>query len=224
MTESKNIDREWRPPGENDKRSPCPGLNILANHGYLPRDGKNYTTEQMRDAMEHFNVSKGLAYVLAKGSILLLGENGKLSLDQLNTHNVIEHDASLSRKDASLGDNSKVDQKLVDQIVSLHVNEKINEESLAKARNIRESQSLKENKDFTFGLTQRMLSFGESAIFLLTFGSDKKEISVDDLRCILGEEKLPKNWKPSEKRITLWSVIRLAGEIRKKAEAFRSNL
>ncbi|CAG8483683.1 5520_t:CDS:2 [Ambispora leptoticha] len=207
MTESKDIDREWRPPGENDKRSPCPALNILANHGYLPRDGKNYTPEQMRDAMQqHFNVSKGFAYTLAKVSTLLLGENGKLSLDQLKAHNVIEHDASLSRKDANLGDNSKIDRELVDQLVSLHVNGKINADSLANARNIRIDQCVKENKEFTYGLRQRALSFGESALLLMTFGGEKKEISVDDLKCILLEEKLPKDWKPSEKAITFWSL------------------
>jgi hypothetical protein len=27
------------PPGPNDSRGPCPGLNLLANYGYLPRDG-----------------------------------------------------------------------------------------------------------------------------------------------------------------------------------------
>lgn len=27
--------REWVAPGPNDSRGPCPGLNTLANHGYL---------------------------------------------------------------------------------------------------------------------------------------------------------------------------------------------
>ena len=30
---------EFRPPGPNDKRGPCPGLNAAANHGFLPRSG-----------------------------------------------------------------------------------------------------------------------------------------------------------------------------------------
>lgn len=25
----------WSPPGPSDSRSPCPGLNTLANHGFL---------------------------------------------------------------------------------------------------------------------------------------------------------------------------------------------
>ncbi|KAA8913359.1 Chloroperoxidase [Sphaerosporella brunnea] len=29
----------WQAPGPNDKRGPCPALNSLANHGYLPRNG-----------------------------------------------------------------------------------------------------------------------------------------------------------------------------------------
>lgn len=30
---------DYQEPGPNDSRGPCPGLNLLANHGYLPRDG-----------------------------------------------------------------------------------------------------------------------------------------------------------------------------------------
>ena len=31
---------DFQEPGPNDSRGPCPGLNLLANHGYLPRDGQ----------------------------------------------------------------------------------------------------------------------------------------------------------------------------------------
>lgn len=30
---------EFKAPGPDDSRGPCPGLNLLANYGYLPRDG-----------------------------------------------------------------------------------------------------------------------------------------------------------------------------------------
>lgn len=33
-------DHAFIPPGAGDLRGPCPGLNALSNHGYLPRDGK----------------------------------------------------------------------------------------------------------------------------------------------------------------------------------------
>jgi hypothetical protein len=41
------IGHDWVPSVlvANSSRSPCPMLNTLANHGYLPRDGKNITKE-----------------------------------------------------------------------------------------------------------------------------------------------------------------------------------
>lgn len=30
---------DFRAPGRNDQRGPCPGLNAMANHGYIPRNG-----------------------------------------------------------------------------------------------------------------------------------------------------------------------------------------
>lgn len=30
---------DFKAPGPGDSRGPCPGLNLLANHGYLPRNG-----------------------------------------------------------------------------------------------------------------------------------------------------------------------------------------
>jgi hypothetical protein len=31
---------EFKAPGSGDSRGPCPGLNLLANYGYLPRNGE----------------------------------------------------------------------------------------------------------------------------------------------------------------------------------------
>ena len=36
---------------EPDLRAPCPGLNALANQGYLPRDGKNITHPRLEAAL-----------------------------------------------------------------------------------------------------------------------------------------------------------------------------
>lgn len=32
-------DHAFQAPGDGDQRGPCPGLNVLANHGYISRDG-----------------------------------------------------------------------------------------------------------------------------------------------------------------------------------------
>ena len=48
----------WSAPGPNDIRGPCPGLNTLANHGYLPRDGRNVHTSDIVSAMnDHLGIA-----------------------------------------------------------------------------------------------------------------------------------------------------------------------
>lgn len=75
-------------------RSPCPALNSLANHGYLPRDGKNLTPELIRNAIvDVFNVDETLAERLTRPL------PQQLTLADLSVHGFIEHDASLVHDD-----------------------------------------------------------------------------------------------------------------------------
>jgi hypothetical protein len=50
----------WKAPGQHDQRGPCPGLNSLANHGYIPHNGIG-TLDQFIDAC-----MKGEYAVIAK--------------------------------------------------------------------------------------------------------------------------------------------------------------
>ena len=51
---------DWQQPGPNDIRGPCPGLNALANHGFLPRDGKNIHITDIVTAMnDHLGIAVG---------------------------------------------------------------------------------------------------------------------------------------------------------------------
>ncbi|KAK6346921.1 hypothetical protein TWF696_007021 [Orbilia brochopaga] len=55
---------DWKHPEITDLRSPCPVVNSLANHGYLPRDGRNVTTD---DFLKCFQEILGLAPDTAQG-------------------------------------------------------------------------------------------------------------------------------------------------------------
>ncbi|EPS45589.1 hypothetical protein H072_412 [Dactylellina haptotyla CBS 200.50] len=55
---------EWKHPEITDLRSPCPVINSLCNHGYLPRDGRNVTADEVIKAFEEV---LGLAPDLANG-------------------------------------------------------------------------------------------------------------------------------------------------------------
>ncbi|GAA5848950.1 hypothetical protein JCM9279_004674 [Rhodotorula babjevae] len=59
-----DADHPYMEPGPTDQRGPCPGLNTLANHGYLPRNGI-VTAEQITKATsEGFNMAADLSGVL----------------------------------------------------------------------------------------------------------------------------------------------------------------
>ena len=51
---------EYHPPGPTDQRSPCPALNTLANHGLLPRDGKDVPTADIRFQAEETLATTGI--------------------------------------------------------------------------------------------------------------------------------------------------------------------
>lgn len=45
-----------------DLRSPCPMVNCLANHGYLPRDGRNVHYNELYDAVSRAGLGKVLSF------------------------------------------------------------------------------------------------------------------------------------------------------------------
>ncbi|KAI0791174.1 Chloroperoxidase, partial [Abortiporus biennis] len=97
---------EYCPRQEGDSRSPCPALNALANHGYLPRDGRKIDPDTLEKALiDAFQISHTFAYLLAHGGKFMLGQKGDtFSLEDLARHNIVEHDASLFHADAGSRD------------------------------------------------------------------------------------------------------------------------
>lgn len=88
-------------------RSPCPALNTLANHGYLPRDGMNITKQ---DIITAFSDGWGVGETIIATPIVnafavcefVNGEGAcptSFDLNVLNTPETFEHDHSMSRQD-----------------------------------------------------------------------------------------------------------------------------
>ncbi|KAK4540457.1 hypothetical protein LTR36_009203 [Oleoguttula mirabilis] len=92
--------------GHESQRSPCPFLNSLANHNYLPRDGKNITPAHLKAALVVAgNSTPILADILSSIVKPVTRKDGTFTLADLRRHNVIEHDASFTRLDFRQGDN-----------------------------------------------------------------------------------------------------------------------
>ncbi|RLN38364.1 hypothetical protein BBO99_00006239 [Phytophthora kernoviae] len=185
-------------------RSPCPAVNALANHGYLPRNGQNITKAVLGPAvMAVYNLDE------ASTATLLALVPDTFSLDYLATHNVIEHDASLIHDDEYFGgDPAKVDNKLASDLLERgEASGKLGVTELAAARKARLADSIATNPNVTFGTTQQTLAYTEASILLLGFGAKTNEsVSLDVARSFLVDEKIPNGWARASSAITVAEV------------------
>lgn len=60
----------FKAPGPTDQRGPCPGLNTLANHGYIPRNGIATIGQINAGTARLFNMGADLSSLLATGGAL----------------------------------------------------------------------------------------------------------------------------------------------------------
>ncbi|KAL8733477.1 MAG: hypothetical protein Q9166_002104 [cf. Caloplaca sp. 2 TL-2023] len=61
---------EYQPSTGSDLRSPCPVVNAFANHGLIPRDGRNVRGEELDAAMKELGLSITIRKTLIWGAFL----------------------------------------------------------------------------------------------------------------------------------------------------------
>lgn len=190
---------EWKPRGPNDVRAPCPMLNSLANHGFLPRSGKSITADNIIYALNTaLNVSEGLSRFLfdfAVGSNPV-ANSSTFDLDHLGIHNILEHDASLSRVDFALSPTNDVytfNSTVFAETTSYWGDETITLAQAAAARIARIQTSNATNPDFSLSELGDNFSVGENAILFLLFPKDVEAITADrrPVQFLFENEKLP---------------------------------
>jgi hypothetical protein len=69
----------YQDPLPSDQRGPCPGLNAMANHGYIPRNGIATLAQTIQGAAALFNMGADLTTFLAGGSVLFAGDVSTLT-------------------------------------------------------------------------------------------------------------------------------------------------
>ena len=80
------------------ERSPCPLLNSLANHGFINHDGKNIDHDQIYHALTtYLNIDHNLTEFLYQAALTTVPNPNAttFTLDNLRTHDILEHDGSL---------------------------------------------------------------------------------------------------------------------------------
>ena len=154
-----------------------------------------------------FTVAIGGAGLLSSPNPL----GGSFDLDDLNRHNFpIEHDASISRQDAALGNDQPFYNPNWQQYITFFDGKTVTDVPTAsKAKFARYNDSLTKNPDFTYGIREALLSYGENSLYLQTMADPVSGMAqIDYVRSLFEKEQLPYNlgWRPSEAPITLVSL------------------
>jgi len=165
----------------------------------------------------------GLQAGLSVGSdfTIAIGNTGILSspnpagmafdLNNLDQHNFpIEHDASLSRRDAYFGNDYSFNQTIFNQVLAYYAgmtHTSIPVASHAKYQRVQDSK--KTDPTFTYGPREFLLSYGETALYLQTMSDPYSGVArLDFVKYLFEKEKLPYEigWRPSTKNITLMTL------------------
>ncbi|KAL1624662.1 hypothetical protein SLS56_007725 [Neofusicoccum ribis] len=172
---------EWAPAGPDDFRGPCPMMNTLANHGFLPHDGRNITRANAIHALNTgLNFATDLAGIMWDQAIIANPEPNAtfFTLDNLNRHNVLEHDASMSRADAYLGNNHVFNQTIFDTTTAFWTEPILDRIQLTNGKLFRQLVSRSENPEYTFTQTTEAFSLGEVGAPVIVFG-DHESVTVN---------------------------------------------
>ncbi|KAF5365908.1 hypothetical protein D9758_006642 [Tetrapyrgos nigripes] len=209
---------QWIAPGPNDFRGPCPGLNTLANHGFLPRDGKNLTVSVVADAaLKGYRMQQEVVTLAAKLSFLTTNDPVYYTLDDIKLYGVIEHDASLSRHDFALGDNVHFNETIFSTLANSNPGvDYYNITSAGQVMHQRLADSELNNPSIIN--TEKELHFRsvESAFYLSIMGDPLTGIAPKNfVQIFFREERLPlaEGWKRPSTPINLTTMDLLTSQI-----------
>ncbi|KAF9460425.1 chloroperoxidase-like protein [Collybia nuda] len=194
---------EYIAPQEGDSRSACPALNAMANHGILPRNGKNIPFKELSQAASAtYNFGETFSFTVSNFSAGMLGkgfERGTFNLADLNVHNGIEHDASITRDDSvHQPDQGRPNATIIEALLKsatgkdAYGNPQLTIEDVAWYMAKRRIDAKASNPNYSLSLFHRAFGFTNTSFLLTVFGG-----RVSDLEKILLEERLPEGWEPA---------------------------
>ncbi|KAF4303345.1 Deoxyribonuclease TatD-related protein [Botryosphaeria dothidea] len=198
----------WSPPGEDDVRAPCPVLNTLANHEFLPHNGRNITLDKAIDALGNaMNIAPALATTFFNGGLRTnpTANATWFDLDMLHTHDVLEHDGSLSRRDMYFDTTNRFDPATFADFLSYFGNAtvlSVNATADARARHVYNMSKI--NPEFTITQASLSIMVGESAMMMLVWGSvEEPGANREFFEYFFRNERLPVElgWMPGTTEI-----------------------
>lgn len=182
-------------------------INSLANHGFLPHDGRNVTLAQLQTALlDAVNLDPAATAVV--GGLALTGTTtgraDTFHLSDLNQHHVLEHDGSLSRPDRAAGDARAFDPAVwAGTLPHLAGAAAISVVAAARARAYAIRRSAASNPAFNMTADDQKNSLVESALYLSVFGNPVDGNAVTKHVRVLFGKSIPSLCLPLTPRLAM---------------------
>ncbi|KAF4216959.1 hypothetical protein CNMCM8980_008008 [Aspergillus fumigatiaffinis] len=182
----------FQPPKKGDQRGPCPALNALANHAYIPRSGVVSFAEVIPAINKVYGMGVDLATILALMGLVWTGNplalvpsfsiggrdpgvnnllnnlGGLLGEPQglTGSHNFIEADSSNTRDDLYVtGNNYALNMDKFMEWYNMSTDGTFGMELMAERAKIRFEQSIQTNPEFYYGPVTGMIARNAGYMF-----------------------------------------------------------
>lgn len=199
----------------NPVRSSCPGLNTLANHGFLPRDGKGLNlTSVIVAAYEGFGVSPETTGLITMAGLVDSKNDLSKNFSLKVVHRPdwqIEHDCSLTRKDRWEDPNvARFDpetwQTTLNELKKTPI---VSAVQFGKAKAARIRQQRMRHPNMTYDAKSAANFATEIAKAMNTLGNLKGWARLEYLRTFFEQEKFPYDlgWRPHLYAADIGSVL-----------------
>lgn len=222
---AEDADHPWQPPPPGAKRGPCPGLNTLANHGYIPRSGLVNPIELIVGTFVGLNLSPDLSAILAVISFVTMGDLLQMTLSigdrygfgaGLNMHGILEGDASVTRNDHYFGNSWDAQPELVCKFIQ-ETNEfgngNVDVWSLAHSRYRAWDNSRHENPQFNFNPWRMLVAYAESGFVHEVLRGSSVKFTTCMIKSWFVHERFPKGWSKRLVPMTTPELLAWAGVI-----------
>lgn len=200
----------WRAKEATDKRSPCPALNSLANHGYIFRNGTDIPISLIAQAGERvYSVAEPtllniLNHVIQAGIQSEQTEDGELTLtlSDLYPHNIVEHDGSLTRLDEYFEPFAQFNSNLLTKLLETNTTADsltLNDAVYASQQRIIDSRLNNPNVSFTHNPILP-IQMADEKLFLMLVGSDSEleYINKSDVEEFFTYDRIPQGHVPRQ--------------------------
>ncbi|KAA1468985.1 Cloroperoxidase [Dentipellis sp. KUC8613] len=205
---------EYVPPKAGDSRCSCPALNAMANHGIIPHDGRNISFRHVTSQIHAtYNFSPTFCIFTSRYIAQILGRsflNDKFDLEDIDVHNGIEHDASLTREDMHITTSqASPSLPLVETLIASatgpplrgyhsangaatgaklddNLDRTLTLGDLARLSTKRRAEAAKTNSQFSMSTIHKIFGSSNSSTLLTIFGGHLPTINT-----FLKEERLP---------------------------------